>query len=466
MPKWSMTRRLFNRRCVALVALVISAGTNTASAIDVGPGSVSFDFATAPGVTDFSTSPLPAVGNSETIGNQVQLDSTVQMISVDRLTSPLPSSATFPPSSNASFRYNTNPMGQFLQSHPVGPPLTVGLARLTNSSPNYVTSLDVNYTFGRILDPGESEIEEVPGQTVYYSGTGEAGSWTKIDTFATPGHVAFSLPDLGTSFRNTFYLLWADDNAVATSTSGEAAYTIDDLSISRTLGGPKPPEFGFVTPDQLQTFDGGGLMLFNASTAVLVTRADGPGGESNNSLQVNNAVLNAVTEQVDLRGASGPVVVGIDVKAWETAEFTDFESNDHIIITVETSNDGFTFQAMELLNLHGADNPPNPADQIRAAFPANEEFAPYGHFELTLPAGTKSTRLRIDLAVNSMTEFIAIDNISVREVPEPASVATIGLGMVGLVGYGIRRQSASCLPLGVNADCVSKRFGGQLPQKI
>ena len=64
------------------------------------------------------------------------------------------------------------------------------------------------------------------------------------------------------------------------------------------------------------------------------------------------------------------------------------------------------------------------------------EFGPFHHYEVVLPEGAQTVRLRVIATVNSATEFVAIDNLSVTVVPEPASIAMLGrLGQNAAAAY-------------------------------
>jgi hypothetical protein len=315
------------------------------------------------------------------------------------------------------------------------------LATLTNSSSNYIDSFDVTYDMTvEGLGP-----EELPHHSVYFSTTGNTNTWTRIADLGATGPVTLSQANLGTSFGNDpVYLLWVDENGMGGG-SQEFAYTIDNMTFSRTLGGAKLPDFGAFTPVQTQNFEGGGIPLHGAEAGTVVTVNDGPNGAANNSLRVNGTQISAVTELVDVRGLNGRPKVSLDAKAWYTGVNSEFEENDAISITVEYSYDGINFLSEDVVRLHGAypdfdPNVPNPADQISNAFPDNSELGPYNHYELRLEHGVQTLRVRASLTTDSSSEFMAIDNITIYMNPEPSSMAMIGLGMIGLIGYGVRRR--------------------------
>jgi hypothetical protein len=331
-----------------------------------------------------------------------------------------------------------------------------------NTTDRFITDFQILYDQGN-SNPSATELL---GHSLYYSTTGLANSWQPLgitgETIPQPNFFANFDADLKPQWGNTpLYLLWADDNGDGSSDTG---YTIDNLVMQVAVGDlkdpppPPTPVFGNVAPDQAQGFEGGGLTFNNGGVGTITPLTAG-----GNALQVIGTPLDAVTDQVDLRGvnnATHNVVVGVDLKAWELSTGTDFETEDRIAAVVEWSADGLTFQSIPIVDLHGITrdantippfdpNAPDPLDQIRAAFPANSGDGPFNHYELVLPANAETARVRVILNVNSTStttgEFAQVDNITIRAVPvpEPASVALIGLGMIGLVGYGIRRRNAA-----------------------
>jgi len=440
------------------VALALLALPTVARAIDLGPGSATFNFATAVPVADFSSTGVALAGDANTVGTQAQLDAFVQALTASQVGTALITSTTQPPSSNATFRQNLAAgTGEYLQSNPAtASSVVVGRATLTNSSSNYISGVTLNYTLNKLLDAAEVETEEVPGMSVYYSTTGAANSWNFLGTTNTVGPVNFNITGLAHQFgNNPMYVLWADDNAVAGSTAGEVTFTLDDMTFGRTLGDPLviTPVFGTLTPNQSQTFEtpGTGLPANNGAQGTVTTI------NGTQALQVNGTALNATTDQVDLRGVAGQTkTVGVNLKAWETSQTSDFEAADHVIVTAEYSNDGITFQNLDLVNVAGAPalspfDPlvPNPADQVRATFgpteAVNNATEAFKHFQVTLPGSAQTVRVHVNLSTDSTSEFMAVDNITVSAapVPEPATVAMFGLGMIGLVGYGVRRRRSA-----------------------
>jgi hypothetical protein len=438
------------------LALGLLALPVNAQAVVVTVGGVTLTFDAPPATTDFTTNAAALTGDGATVTDNATMDTLVQGITAASISAAITTTTTAPPSTNVAFRHNGTALA--LQSQPTTTPAAILLGKLTNGTSNYITDVGVSYSLAELLEAGEVSSEMIAGHRAYYSTTGAANSWTAIGNFGTAGPVSFNINGLGTSFgNNTLYLLLADDNGPGGGTSGEATYHIDNMNIAATaLGGPlapPTPEFGSVAPNQAQGFDGPGL-TFNNGAQGTPTAIQG-----DNALQVNGTALNAATDQVDLRSinfGTHNVVVGVDLKAWESSATSDFEAADRVAVIAEWSADGITFQNLSLIDVVGAPaltpfDPlvPNPADQIRATFGPTEAQnnidAPFVHREVTLPSNADTVRVRVILQTDSGTEFMAVDNITVTAVPvpEPASVAMIGLGMIGLVGYGIRRRRSA-----------------------
>jgi hypothetical protein len=437
------------------VALGLLALPSVASAININAGGVqpTWDFTTAPVIADFATGVTP--GANTVINDTTTWDTTVNASAASVYASAVGTSATNPPTTTANvFRHNTDPAALWLQSSATGGSSVGLVAKLDNETPNYISSLTVDFDFAETAAETGTTTGP-PGYRVYWSPTGATGSWSFLGAPLASQHYSFNIPALGTTFGdNTGYVLWSDDNAEG-GTDGQ--YHIDNVTFNATLGGlkaPPVPVFGNVAPPQTQNFEtpGTGLPLNNGAQGTVVAL------NGSQQLQINGTALNATSDQVDLRGvaAGSNKVVGVDLKAWETSATSDFEAADHVIVSAEWSSDGLAFTSVDLVNLVGAPaltpfdpNVPNPADQIRAAFgpteAVNNAAQPSVHYQVTLPSTAQTVRIHVNLSTDSATEFMAIDNITVTAVPvpEPASVAMIGLGMIGLVGYGIRRRRSA-----------------------
>jgi len=212
--------------------MTVASLTTARAAISVGPsGSPVYNFNTTPTAGEFSTGVLN--GDGATYNSTASLDAGVNTRAASTITRTLPTSATLPPSTfSGGFRHNNNASGLFIQSRPTTDATNAAnvlLATLTNETAAAVDTITVSYTFNLFSFNAN---DEVPGFRVYYSLTGNAGSWQLIpglsdNTNAGTHTATFSI---GTWAQDaTMYLLWADDNSGTGGT--DASYTIDDFVV-------------------------------------------------------------------------------------------------------------------------------------------------------------------------------------------------------------------------------------------
>jgi hypothetical protein len=428
------------------VALGLLALPSVASAIEINAGGAqpTWTFDTAPLPSDFATGSIAGAGN--TIGDDATFNSTIAPTTSASYASAVGTSATNPPTStNATFRHNTT--GLFLQSAPTGNAFAGLKATLHNNTPNYITDLAVAFDLGATLAEAGTD-GPMPGYRIYYSTTGAANSWTPVGNFSTAGPVNFNISGLGTSFPDNLYLVWGDDNA---NGGTEGQYQIDNVTFNATLGGPKviippTPDYGTQLPPASNDITGGSLNL-TSSGGTVVNQADGPGGAANDTYRVNNSAVDILSELVDLRTTpAGPFTrtASIDLKTWEDSAGSDFETGDNIHVTVEWSSDGLTFNSVDLVpTLVGGAATADPADQLKPL--DTGELGAYAHYSIPVPDLANTARIHVTGVNNSASERFFFDNLAIitAPVPEPASVAMIGLGLIGLVGYGVRRRRSA-----------------------
>jgi hypothetical protein len=181
---------------------------------------------------DQSTSKPPTNGwSSATWGNNANLindadalDTAVGTNEAAGIATLLPQSDTQPPSTAGLARYNYG--GFFLQSRPTGNAYNILMATLRNDSGVDQPTLKMSYDFNLF----SAANEQIVGWRVFYSLTGAAGSWNRIDFFSgntTVGNqsneVALASPWL---VGELLYLVWADDNADGNS---DPSYTLDNF---------------------------------------------------------------------------------------------------------------------------------------------------------------------------------------------------------------------------------------------
>ena len=214
------------------------------AAISVGPdGAGPLTFDTAPGGGDFLSGYFGGTGAS--FADFGQVDAAVANLAAAVFTPDfvLGTSVTMPPSPFAyAFRHNTT--GLFLQSRSTtmgaaGSPTAaaiVMMATLQNDSGSDQSGIVASYDLG-VTDLVAGEL---PGHRVYFSLSGEAGSWQPIlelSGIEAAGPLSATL-NLGSwPSGSQMFLLWFDDNANGVTDPG---YSIDNFTIA--LGsGPKVP---------------------------------------------------------------------------------------------------------------------------------------------------------------------------------------------------------------------------------
>jgi hypothetical protein len=208
------------------------------AAISVGPtgaGPITFD--TAPEVSEFATAVL--LGSGSTFSDVASLDARVATLDLAPMTGAsglveLPTTSTEPPTLFAGgFRHHT------VRNALVSRPTTSGtnaanllLATFQNNSGGDRALFVLSYDF----DVQSPVSLELPGFRVYFSLTGEAGSWQLLPEPSgteVPGQAA-AIVNLGSWPQGSLlYLLWVDDNADGGT---DPSYTIDNFSIYFCLG--------------------------------------------------------------------------------------------------------------------------------------------------------------------------------------------------------------------------------------
>ncbi len=223
---------------IALAACFTTTASLNAQ-VSVGPG--------GSGVITFSTiadtngwtgaNRLPNSGTAVTTG--ADLDSAVQTntapsIVATATTSPVGSAVTADagatPATSGTPRWNSTV--QALATRPTGDSYNLLMGQFRNDSGGCVNEITISFE----MNSYNAASAELPGWHVFYSMSGEAGSWQKIDAFSdvvvtgilsTNISLAGSLWNPGTSL----YLLFADDNGNGVS---DPSYTIDNFSLNIT----------------------------------------------------------------------------------------------------------------------------------------------------------------------------------------------------------------------------------------
>src|SRR5436190_4468321 len=197
-------------------------------AASVGPAGYTNNFAVRPAATDFATSGGIS-GASGDITTAAALDAAVQNVSAAAITTQVTDSSTANPPVKLGPAQWTSGGSAYLMTRATGNGATLLLARLVNNTGTNCNVLHFNYQ----LTVGVSVTEEVPGQRLYYSFSGAAGTWTLMPSVSgvNASGVVNANVSLDQLWPNggTLYLLWADDNA---NDATESAYEIDNFFAS------------------------------------------------------------------------------------------------------------------------------------------------------------------------------------------------------------------------------------------
>jgi hypothetical protein len=244
---------------ILLVAVAVAVFDPRAQAdIPFGLGPSTYSFNTAPDSADWFT--LGVSGAAGDMTNSAQLDALVQTVAASSSTNV----ALDQPGSDAAHGIASWYNGAVF-TRPTSVGAAVLIARLHNISGDPLNYLTVSYPLG----VGSPNTEQVPGQRVYWSQTGQAGSWRLVGQYGTTNigtnTVSFSInvgswPDDG-----LLYLLWADDNG---SGSPDTLYSMREVVLS-----PEVPPLSVVltSPTNQQTFAAGTDVTVDATVQGLPT---------------------------------------------------------------------------------------------------------------------------------------------------------------------------------------------------
>ena len=229
--------RLFNY-VFATAMLLGGIAITQGAAISVGSGGVGpITFTTIADTNGWTTANrLPNSGTAVTTG--ADLDNAVQTntspdIAVTATTAPVNAAVTAdsanPPATSGTARWNSA-VGA-MATRPTGDAYNLLMAQFQNDSGGCINAITITYD----MNTYSAATAELPGWHVFYSLTGAAGSWQKIDALSdivTVGSVNASVT-LSSSWNPSaaLYLLWADDNGNGVS---DPSYTIDNLVIGIT----------------------------------------------------------------------------------------------------------------------------------------------------------------------------------------------------------------------------------------
>ncbi|WCJ59826.1 immunoglobulin domain-containing protein [Fontisphaera persica] len=140
------------------------------------------------------------------------------------------------------------------------------LATLQNNSGSPIGQLTISYTQ---TSYATDVTEQVPAHRVYFSLTGEPGSWQVIPGLSSQpdGNLSASIATTGWSPGANLYILWVDDNA---NPGTDPAYTIDSVSFN-AVGASGPLQI--VNPNLPQSL---GLQEYDRATFQFVVSGQSP----------------------------------------------------------------------------------------------------------------------------------------------------------------------------------------------
>lgn len=213
------------RTLIPLLALAFLLSARTHAAIAVGPGgSGVISFGVLPSAAEWSTRSL--VGNELTFASAAALDAAVQTNSAAMITSPLLDGlGAVPPGQNTLASWSGGGTAA-LWTRPAANSATLLMATLLNNTGEDQTVAQISYTLGQ---SGATPAEQASAHEVFYSLTGEAGTWVKISALSGGTAGAKSqLISLAGVWANgaPLYILWADDN---TTGGVDRGYSLDDV---------------------------------------------------------------------------------------------------------------------------------------------------------------------------------------------------------------------------------------------
>ncbi len=228
------------RTLLSLLALAFLLPARIHAAIAVAPGgSGVISFNSLPPVSEWSTRSL--AGTELTFTTAAALDAAVQTNRAAIITNaPLDGLGAVPPGQNTLASWSGGGTTA-LWTRPAANSATLLMATLQNNTGENQTVAVISYT---LAQSGTTPAEQAPAHEVFYSLTGEAGTWVKIPALSggTPGarSATVSLNGVWTNGA-TLFVLWADDN---TTGGVDRGWSLDDIVFTG-----RPPPTLEVIPD-------------------------------------------------------------------------------------------------------------------------------------------------------------------------------------------------------------------------
>ncbi len=271
-----------------------------------------------------------------------EFDFAVKLNTAASISLPLMTDTGANPGTFATARWNQS--GQFLQTRPSGNACTLLMATLNNTAGSNVSQLAVSYDFASIGFAGEDA--ELAGHRVYFSISGNAGSWTLVPelTRSNTG-MANVILDVGAwPAGSNLYLLFADDNG---NMGSDGAFTIDNFlaAISSPIAigiTTNPPANTNVVQGHPVTFcvevigpspryqwskAGSGSIAGATSSCLTITNAQFPNDTGDYFCTITNTLNSATSSSTHLnviQDTNGPYIMSAEIDLSDTNLVVEF----------------------------------------------------------------------------------------------------------------------------------------------
>jgi hypothetical protein len=239
-----VAQRLLTSRLRCFLTLGLTSLTAVLHAqISVGPnGSELFTFDTTPPAHQWSTAPIDGIGgNAGAIVTVAGLEADVQTRAASLFNTEVTPRSSVPPQVYSLAQRNTTLNA--LQTVAGGASYTPLMATLRNDTGASQSVLLLTYDLLTSNASGAIVHEEIHGHVVFYSLTGEPGSWQmipEISTIGDPGPMSAFLQLGSWAPGALLYILWVDDNgsgprSFSPGAMTEGAYLIDNPSFTTSV---------------------------------------------------------------------------------------------------------------------------------------------------------------------------------------------------------------------------------------
>src|SRR5580765_3447570 len=160
-----------------LIVVAICCFASGGHAASVGPSGYTNDFSTQPIAADWSTYAPP--GGNTTYGSAGDIDAAMATLDVSTIIQDLTVDAVNPPAATGNATWCSS--GFFVQTRPTSVAGTMMMCTLVNNIGGAASSVTISYDFAKVAVLAE----EIDGHRVYYSLSGQPGSWALIAAFSS-----------------------------------------------------------------------------------------------------------------------------------------------------------------------------------------------------------------------------------------------------------------------------------------